>query len=490
MRLATVLTLAVLAVLPAAARAQERTATRPGLMCASAEALAKLTLPDGSSRTASARPRPEDLRIKAEGGCLDLRPGSSRVMVVEAYHLTSKVTSDPGDGGGARLFIVPNIDFEPVPNQAAVAAPPSPPTVLGTSARLGVTITADGPNWCARAPTLRVGVQNGAMLDSAELRTLLQQFAQAMIVRRCPAAETVHYSGAVGSGLSQWQATASAADGWAVSSADASASAGAGVDLDDLRQAPKPAPALPVPRSASTVPKTPAPLNLAPPPPPLVPDPTTVSAVTPTAPAPFTVGACPIAYPGSPQEALPLVCTCDAASVDSGAVFGTDNYSFDSPPCRAARHAGVLGPDGGTAAFIPVPGARNLVGSDRNGVDSGSVNNAAASIVVRPVLPKLVTYIRDVTVRQSDPALKLAVPTPDGRLLIADPVLPPAFPDATTAAPALGVAIDLPDADAVSLPVPPAPLSGGLPVIPWLAQQQQPIASVSMQPIPSSPAHE
>ena len=488
MRFVAAITLAVLAFLPVAARAQERVATRPGLMCSSAEALAKLTLPNGSSRAALPRPRPEDLRIKTEGGCLDLHPGS-RVTVVEAYHLTSKVTSDPGDGGGARVFIVPNIDFDPVPGQDSSAAPPQP-TVLATSARLGVTITADGLNWCTRVPHLRIGAQDGTTLDSAELRTLLQQFAQAVVARRCPTAESVQYSGRVGNGPSQWQATASAADGWAVASADASASPAAGLNLDDLGQVPGPAPVPSAQRSASAAPTMPAPLNLAPPPPP-APGPvrTAASAAVIATPAPFVIGACPIAYPGSPERALPLVCTCDSAAVDSGAVFGTDNYSFDSPPCRAARHAGVLSQDGGTAAFIPVPGTRNLAGSDRNGVDSGSVNNAPASIVVRPALPKLVAYIRDVTIRQSDPALKYAVSTPDGRMLMADPVPPPAFPDATTAAPAPGVAVELPDADAVALPVPPAPLAGGLPDVPWL-EQQQPLGTTSVPHIPSLPTHE
>ena len=438
MRSVPVLALALLAAVSASVRAEERIATRPGLMCMSADALAKLTLPDGSSRAALPRPRPEDLRTKAEGGCVDLHPGGSRVTVVESYRLTSKVTADPGDGGGTRAFTIPNVDFASALVEGAAAAP-DPATVLGTSTRLGVTISADGLGWCSHDVHLHIRSEGDAALDSADLRGLLQQFAQVVLTRRCPAAASVRYDGRVGNGPPRWQATASAVGGWAVAPTGATASSGPALDLDDLGQAGRLAPS----RSASA----------------------------PAPPAPWAIGACPISYPGSPQDALPLACTCDAAAMESGAVFGTDYYSSDSPPCRAARHAGVLGQDGGTAAFILVPGVRNLIGSDRNGVDSGGANAAPASVLVRPASPKLVAYIRDVTGRQLDPAMKVAVATSDGRLLVADPVPPPAFPDATTAAPAPGVAVDLPDADAVTLPVPPAPLAGGLPAIPWLARQ-------------------
>jgi hypothetical protein len=92
------------------AAADTVTAIHPGVMCISSEALAKLTLPDGSSRTATAAPRPADLVIKQAGGCIDIRIGA-HVTVITVRKNTSIVTFDPGDGQGSRTFIAPSIDF-------------------------------------------------------------------------------------------------------------------------------------------------------------------------------------------------------------------------------------------------------------------------------------------------------------------------------------------------------------------------------------------
>ena len=85
-------------------------AKHPGVMCSSADALAKLSLPDGSSRASSPNARPEDLTVKQSGGCVDFRPGT-QVTVVTPRKNTSVVTYDAGDGHGQREFTVPNIDF-------------------------------------------------------------------------------------------------------------------------------------------------------------------------------------------------------------------------------------------------------------------------------------------------------------------------------------------------------------------------------------------
>ena len=85
-------------------------ATHPGVMCSSPDALAKLSLPDGSSRSASANVRPEDLTAKQSGGCVDFAPGT-RVTVVTPRKNTSVVTYDVRDGRGPQEFTVPNIDF-------------------------------------------------------------------------------------------------------------------------------------------------------------------------------------------------------------------------------------------------------------------------------------------------------------------------------------------------------------------------------------------
>jgi hypothetical protein len=48
--------------------ADDLIATKPGLVCVSSGALARLTLPDGSSRTAQSNPSPDDLALKQSGG--------------------------------------------------------------------------------------------------------------------------------------------------------------------------------------------------------------------------------------------------------------------------------------------------------------------------------------------------------------------------------------------------------------------------------------
>ena len=91
-------------------------------MCASPQALSRLTLPDGSSRTASQTARGADLATKQAGGCLDI-PAGATVSVVTARKNTSIVTFDAGDGRGSRSFVVPNIDFAPAASAARAGAP-------------------------------------------------------------------------------------------------------------------------------------------------------------------------------------------------------------------------------------------------------------------------------------------------------------------------------------------------------------------------------
>ena len=79
-------------------------------MCRSAEALGRLTLPGGDSRTHAAVPRPEDLQLASSGGCIDIPPGA-RVTVRQAFRNTSVVTYGAAD---APSLVVPNADFRPV----------------------------------------------------------------------------------------------------------------------------------------------------------------------------------------------------------------------------------------------------------------------------------------------------------------------------------------------------------------------------------------
>ena len=94
------------------ARAQELIAVQPGVMCASRDALAKLILPDGSSRSALPHPRPVDLATKFAGGCIDI-PIRTRVTVLAAKKNTS-VAILTDTLGPNQIYIIPNIDFREI----------------------------------------------------------------------------------------------------------------------------------------------------------------------------------------------------------------------------------------------------------------------------------------------------------------------------------------------------------------------------------------
>ena len=84
-----------------------------------------------------------------------------------------------------------------------------------------------------------------------------------------------------------------------------------------------------------------------------------------------TLDVCPADYGSFPEDAPPLTCGCDAASVKRGNVNGANPYRYGSSLCRAALHAGAIGTEGGKilvkpkkAAFFPAV--------LRNGVEAGS----------------------------------------------------------------------------------------------------------------------
>ena len=110
------LALAAICALAGPAQADQLVAAKPGIMCASADALGRLTLPGGDSRTHLPAPSPADLRAAAAGGCIDIAPGQ-QVTTLETYRNTSVAVVN-----GARLTI-PNADFQPA---AAAAGGPAP----------------------------------------------------------------------------------------------------------------------------------------------------------------------------------------------------------------------------------------------------------------------------------------------------------------------------------------------------------------------------
>lgn len=78
-----------------------------------------------------------------------------------------------------------------------------------------------------------------------------------------------------------------------------------------------------------------------------------------------SLGACPADFEG---RSAPLTCSCAAEAAASGSVWGSGPYTSDSRVCRAAVHAGVIPPTGGTVSLQPAPGRQNYAGSAANGI--------------------------------------------------------------------------------------------------------------------------
>lgn len=76
---------------------------------------------------------------------------------------------------------------------------------------------------------------------------------------------------------------------------------------------------------------------------------------------------CPANFEGRTER---LSCICNATLVAAGSVWGTGVYSSDSQICRAARHAGIVGPQGGAVGLVPRGRQAQFSGSQSNGVTS------------------------------------------------------------------------------------------------------------------------
>lgn len=92
-------------------RADTLVSVRPGVACTSADALARLTQPDGSSRSVSANATADAREIARRGGCLPFRPGIT-VFPHSTRRQTSIVTAYTLDRAGPLTLYVANIDFE------------------------------------------------------------------------------------------------------------------------------------------------------------------------------------------------------------------------------------------------------------------------------------------------------------------------------------------------------------------------------------------
>ncbi len=93
------------------------------------------------------------------------------------------------------------------------------------------------------------------------------------------------------------------------------------------------------------------------------------------------VAACPSTM-GAELETIRCHCNPDRMTGISG-IWGTNGYTFDSNICIAARHAGVVSPDGGIVTVERIPDLGNYVGTTQNGVTSGSYGAWEGAFVFR-----------------------------------------------------------------------------------------------------------
>ncbi|MCX7299631.1 MAG: LCCL domain-containing protein [Rhodobacterales bacterium] len=82
-----------------------------------------------------------------------------------------------------------------------------------------------------------------------------------------------------------------------------------------------------------------------------------------------------------PNEAEVYRCGCDAAAATSGKVWGSGPYTADSSICKAALHAGVIGPEGGEVLVLRTEGLQNYQGSEVNYVQTESWGAFGSSFV-------------------------------------------------------------------------------------------------------------
>lgn len=73
---------------------------------------------------------------------------------------------------------------------------------------------------------------------------------------------------------------------------------------------------------------------------------------------------------------------CRCLGGETGPVWGTGTYTSDSVLCRAARHAGAVGANGGVVRVSSAPGQQSYAGSNRNGVQTDSYGPWSASFRV------------------------------------------------------------------------------------------------------------
>jgi hypothetical protein len=84
-----------------------------------------------------------------------------------------------------------------------------------------------------------------------------------------------------------------------------------------------------------------------------------------------------------PEDATALVCICNTENTGDGPIWGSNTYTADSALCRAATHAGVIGPDGGVVDVRSSAGRSSYPAATRHGIESGAWGSFPRSISFR-----------------------------------------------------------------------------------------------------------
>ena len=109
--------IAVLITISWPAKPEDLIAQRPGLMCIDPKGLARLTMPDGSSKLKASRLTQADQDMAFVSQCVEI-PLGARMPMGERHHQTSKVYYQ--GSSGPQVYTIPNIDFsEPLPSSPA-----------------------------------------------------------------------------------------------------------------------------------------------------------------------------------------------------------------------------------------------------------------------------------------------------------------------------------------------------------------------------------
>ncbi len=105
---------------------------------------------------------------------------------------------------------------------------------------------------------------------------------------------------------------------------------------------------------------------------------------------------------GNDQDGVSLRCLCPMAApatAGSPVVWGTDIYSSDSALCRAAQHAGAVGPAGGEILVAVRPGQQAFTGTRRHGVDSQAYGAWPAAVAFPNAIATMPTCPTDLANR-------------------------------------------------------------------------------------------